>query len=71
VRNPGIVSAMRRIAMCEQAGTGMSMMRKEWLKLVMPHPTYKNERVWKAFEFFIPELDKEADMSDINVALRR
>jgi ATP-dependent DNA helicase RecG len=30
VRNPGIIAAMRRIAMCEQAGTGMRMMREEW-----------------------------------------
>lgn len=29
VRNPGIIAAMRRIAMCEQAGTGMRMMREE------------------------------------------
>ena len=28
-----------------------------------PAPTYKNDRAWKAFEFFIPELDKEVDMA--------
>lgn len=63
VRNPAIAMAMRRIAMCEQAGTGMRMMREEWQKLGHPAPTYKNDRAWKAFEFFIPELDKEVDMA--------
>lgn len=28
-----------------------------------PSPTYKNDRAWKAFELFIPELDKEVDMA--------
>ena len=63
VRNPSIAMGMRRIAMCEQAGTGMRMMRDEWRKLGHPEPTYKNDRAWKAFEFFIPELDKEVDMA--------
>jgi ATP-dependent DNA helicase RecG len=63
VRNPAIAMAMRRIAMCEQAGTGMRMMREEWQKLGHPAPAYKNDRSWKAFELFIPELDKEADMA--------
>jgi ATP-dependent DNA helicase RecG len=55
--------AMRRIAMCEQAGTGLRMMREAWKTLGHPSPTYKNDRAWKAFEFFIPELDKEVDMA--------
>ena len=63
VRNPSIAMAMRRIAMCEQAGTGMRMMREAWRKLGHPTPTYKNDRAGKAFEFFIPELDKEVDMA--------
>lgn len=63
VRNPAIVMGMRRIALCEQAGTGMRMMRKEWQKLGHPAPVYKNDRGWKAFEFFIPELDREVDMA--------
>ena len=63
VRNPSIAMAMRRIAMCEQAGTGLRMMRESWRKLGHPSPTYKNDRAWKAFEFFIPELDKEVDMA--------
>ena len=70
VRNPAIAMAMRRIAMCEQAGTGMRMMREEWQKLGHPEPAYKNDRGWKAFEFFIPELDKEVDMvSDLMKAM--
>ena len=61
---------MRRIAMCEQAGTGMRMMREEWQKLGHPVPTYNNDRAWKAFEFFIPELDKEVDTaSDLMKAM--
>jgi ATP-dependent DNA helicase RecG len=63
VRNPSIAMGMRRITMCEQAGTGMRMMREEWQKLGHPEPTYKNDRSWKAFEFFIPELDEEVDMA--------
>jgi ATP-dependent DNA helicase RecG len=55
--------AMRRIAICEQAGTGLRMMREAWRKLGHPSPTYKNDRAGKAFEFFIPELDKEVDMA--------
>ena len=54
VRNPAIAMAMRRIAMCEQAGTGMRMMREEWQKLGHPAPTYKNDRAWKAFESLYP-----------------
>jgi len=70
VRNPAIAMALRRIAMCEQAGTGMRMMREEWQKLGHPAPTFKNDRAWKAFEFFIPELDKEVDMaSDLMKAM--
>ncbi|MBF0133982.1 MAG: winged helix-turn-helix transcriptional regulator [Magnetococcales bacterium] len=63
VRNPSIAMAMRRIAMCEQAGTGLRMMREAWRKLGHPSPTYKNDRAGKAFELFIPELDKEVDMA--------
>jgi predicted HTH transcriptional regulator len=71
VRNPGIIAAMRRITMCEQAGTtGMRMMREEWQDLGHPAPTMKNDRAWKAFELFIPELDKEVDMaSDLMKAM--
>ena len=63
VRNPSITMAMRRIAMCEQAGTGLRMMRSEWQELGHPAPTYVNDRARKAFELFIPELDKEVDMA--------
>ena len=56
--------------MCEQAGTGMRMMREAWQALGHPAPVYKNERAWKAFELFIPELDKEVDMaSDLMKAM--
>jgi ATP-dependent DNA helicase RecG len=54
---------MRRIAMCEQVGTGLRMMRETWRKLDHPAPIYKNDRASKAFELFIPELDKEVDMA--------
>jgi ATP-dependent DNA helicase RecG len=63
VRNPAIAMAMRRIAMCEQAGTGMRMMHEEWQKLGHPAPSYRNDRAEKSFEFFIPDLDAEVDMA--------
>lgn len=63
VRNPCIAAAMRRIAMCEQAGTGLRMMREAWKVLGHPSPTYRNDRAARSFEFFIPELDKEVDMA--------
>jgi predicted HTH transcriptional regulator len=63
VRNPAIAMAMRRIAMCEQAGTGLRMMREAWQSLGHPPPVYNNDRAWKAFELRIPELDKEVDMA--------
>ena len=56
--------------MCEQAGTGLRMMREEWQSLGHPLPVYKNDRSWKAFEFFIPGLDIEVDMaSDLMQAM--
>jgi len=55
VRNPSIAMAFRRIAMCEQAGTGLRMMREEWQKLGRPVPVCKNDRPVKAFEFFLPD----------------
>lgn len=61
VRNPAITAAMRRIVMCEQAGTGLRMMREEWQNLGHEAPVIKNDRAAKAFEFFIPGLDKEYD----------
>jgi len=30
VRNPAIAMAIRRISMCEQAGTGLRMMQRDW-----------------------------------------
>ena len=38
VRNPAITMDMRRIAICEQAGTGIRMMREEWQKLAIRFP---------------------------------
>jgi ATP-dependent DNA helicase RecG len=63
VRNPAIAMAMRRIAMCEQAGTGLRMMREEWRRLGHPEPTIHNDRSWKSFELFVPGLGKEVDMA--------
>lgn len=61
VRNPAITAAMRRIVLCEQAGTGLRMMQREWQELGHPAPILRNDRSWKAFEFFIPGLDNEYD----------
>jgi predicted HTH transcriptional regulator len=63
VGNPPIAMVMRCIAMCEQAGTGMRMVWEKWQKPGHPVPTYKNDRSWKAFKFFIPELDKKMNMA--------
>jgi ATP-dependent DNA helicase RecG len=69
VRNP-LIAAMRRVTMCEQAGTGFRMMQREWQALGHPAPALKNDRAHKAFEFFIPGLDKELDMaSDLMMAM--
>lgn len=46
VLNPATAMDMRRIAVCEQAGAGMRMMREEWQKLGRPVPTYNNDRAW-------------------------
>lgn len=51
VRNPRIVAAFRRLALCEQAGTGMQMMTAQWQTLGHPAPQYVNDRSRKAFEF--------------------
>ncbi len=59
VRNPSIATALRRIAMCEQAGTGLRMIREEWKKLGRPTPIYQNDRSRKSFEFFLPEVELE------------
>ncbi|MFH0727714.1 MAG: hypothetical protein V2B19_15405 [Pseudomonadota bacterium] len=46
------------------------MMREEWRKLGHPAPICKNDCAEKAFELFIPELDKEVDMaSDLTKAM--
>lgn len=54
---------MRRITMCEEAGTGLRMMQAEWRTLGHAEPSYTNDRSRKAFEFFIPGLDTEVDMA--------
>jgi len=52
-------------------GLGVAaLMREAWRKLGHPSPSYKNDRAGKAFELFIPELDKEVDMaSDLMKAM--
>lgn len=55
MRNPAIAMAMRRIEMCEQAGTGLRMMRREWQALGHAAPQYFNDRVRKAFQIFLPD----------------
>ena len=60
VRNPAIAMAMRRIAMCEQAGTGLRMMQREWTAMGHAAPTLSNDRARKSFELFIPDHKKNA-----------
>jgi ATP-dependent DNA helicase RecG len=59
VRNPSLVRAFRHISMCEQAGTGLRMMREVWPRLGHPEPDYRNDRAGKSFELFLPGLDHE------------
>jgi hypothetical protein len=59
-----ISMVLRHIAMCQQAGTGMRMMRGERQKLGIPAATYKNSRPCNAFQFFIAEQDSEQAGSD-------
>jgi len=59
VRNPSLVRAIRHISMCEQAGTGLRMMREVWPKLGHPAPDYRNDRAGKSFELSLPGLDRE------------
>jgi predicted HTH transcriptional regulator len=54
VRNPSIAMAFRRITMCEQAGTGLRMIREEWKRQGYASPSCQNDRSHKAFEFFLP-----------------
>jgi ATP-dependent DNA helicase RecG len=58
-RNPSLARAFRHISMCEQAGTGLHMMREVWPKLGHPLPDYRNDRAGKSFELFLPGLDHE------------
>ncbi len=55
VRNPAIAMALRRIDMCEQAGTGLRMMRREWQALGHAAPVYANDRSRKAFELLLSD----------------
>lgn len=55
VRNPAIAMAIRRIGMCEQAGTGLRMMQREWQALGHAPPINTNDRVHKSFATFLPE----------------
>lgn len=55
MRNPAIAMAIRRIGMCEQAGTGLRMMQRDWQTLGHAAPVNKNDRVHKSFATFLPE----------------
>lgn len=50
LRNPRIVSALRRIGLCDQAGTGIPMLKKVWLELTNSSPTIDNNRSNKSYE---------------------
>jgi len=47
--------AIRRIGMCEQAGTGLRMMKREWQALGHAPPVNSNDRARKSFTTFLPE----------------
>ena len=50
LRNPRIATAFRRLALCEQAGTGLRMMKKQWQILGNPDPCLINEPSQNSFE---------------------
>lgn len=50
VRNPRIVDAFRRIALCERAGTGLRMVMQRWTELGNPAPAYRDDKADKSFE---------------------
>lgn len=54
VRNARIAAAFRRLALCEQAGTGIRMMQALWQEFGYQAPSYRNDRAHKAFEFHLP-----------------
>lgn len=56
VRNPRIVAAFRRLGLCEQAGTGIRMMLKQWQELGYDAPQYTNNIFRKSFELILPEV---------------
>ena len=60
VRNPRIVTAFRRLGLCEQAGTGMIMVLKEWQALGYTKPCFENDRFRHAFELILPEIAKKS-----------
>jgi len=51
LRNPRIATAFRRLALCEQAGTGLRMMKKQWQTLGNPDPCLINDPSQNFFEF--------------------
>lgn len=50
--------ALRRIQMCEQAGTGLRMMQREWQALGHAAPRIDNDRARKAYSIFLPDLTR-------------
>lgn len=50
VRNPGIVSAFRRIGLSEQAGTGMRAIFRNWRSLGNVPPVIRNDKAQHTFE---------------------
>jgi predicted HTH transcriptional regulator len=60
-RNPKIAAAFRRLALCEQAGTGLRMMKAQWVEQGHPEPEYVNDRGRKAFEFRLPLVEAKKD----------
>ena len=55
MRNPAVAMAIRRIGMCEQAGTGLRVMQREWQALGHAPPSNMNDRAHKSFATFLPE----------------
>ena len=68
VRNPRIVAAFRRLALCEQAGTGLPMVVNQWRALGHAAPEIENDRSHKAFVVSLPLGDMvEGDLFTVQV----
>ena len=66
LRNPRIATAFRRLALCEQAGTGLRMMSKQWKILGNPEPYFINDPSQNSFELQLKILQHQIVNGEVN-----